>query len=250
MIRPPRGCCSFIARNASCAQRKEPVRLVATIVFQSSSFTSSIGEGTPKLPALLKSRSMRPKSLRAVSTSVWTEPGSVTSVWTTSARSESPAVSPSVSVRRPASATCQPASSSARETTRPIPEPAPVTTAVRSMRGISPDLAVAPVARQLAGHVELHRYGQHEHRPVVLLGADDPGRRQRTGRPFPEPPSERGIEAQAVVGRRQRSQVVPAADDPLDRFHERPAVALATPVLAHREALDVAGAQRAPVVDE
>src|SRR6516162_8652529 len=36
MMRPPRGSCAFIRRIASCAQRKEPVRLASTTVFHCS----------------------------------------------------------------------------------------------------------------------------------------------------------------------------------------------------------------------
>ena len=32
-MRPPRGCCAFITRNACCMQRKVPVKFASTTVF-------------------------------------------------------------------------------------------------------------------------------------------------------------------------------------------------------------------------
>src|SRR4051794_13199566 len=249
MILPPCGCCSFIARNASCAQRKHPVRLVATTSFQSSSWTSSIGDGTPKLPALLNRRSTRSRPLNSPRTAS----ASVTSVGMTVAWSEPPAVSRSVSSRRPASATVHPESSSARATSRPIPEPAPVTTAVRAasvMGGISPDIAVSPVARELARDVELHRYRQHEHAPVVARRANDAVRRQRVGRSLPRLPATGGVEAQGIVGRSECTELVRAAHRSLDRAHQHAAMTVALPVRAHRDALHVTRAQGASAVEQ
>ena len=61
MIRPPRGACRFISRNASCVQRNAPVRFVSTTDCHCSTVSSSSGIAGAPMPALLKSRSSRPK---------------------------------------------------------------------------------------------------------------------------------------------------------------------------------------------
>ena len=66
MMRPPRGVWRFISRNASCVQRKAPVRFVSTTAVQSSSGSSSSGTAGAPIPALLKSTSRRP-NLRSTS---------------------------------------------------------------------------------------------------------------------------------------------------------------------------------------
>src|SRR5664279_341192 len=133
MMRPPRGDWLFIIRNASCVQRKTAVRLMSTTVFHCSTVRSSSGSGGAPVPALLKSRSSRPKALRVAAKSALTAAGSVASVGTASALAASlPAaerVASSASARRPARATCQPASSRASAEARPMPLPAPVTMA-------------------------------------------------------------------------------------------------------------------------
>ena len=137
MIRPPRGSCAFIIRTACCAHRNAPVRLVSTARRQSSSEISSTAPAGPKIPALFTSRSTRPHRPRTVSNSAATEPASVTSVTTGRAACggrcgearRRDTASRSVSSRRPAAATRQPAPSSARVISRPSPDPAPVTTA-------------------------------------------------------------------------------------------------------------------------
>ena len=111
MMRPPRGDCSFICRNAACAHRNEPVRLMSTTLFHCSRVRSS--NGPPALmPALLNSRSTRPKRSVVAANSARTEPGSATSVGTASGLPASVPASriacSSGSRRRPASATRQP----------------------------------------------------------------------------------------------------------------------------------------------
>ena len=61
MMRPPRGDWLFISRNACCVQRKTAVRLMSTTVCHCSTVRSSSGIGGAPVPALLKSRSRRPK---------------------------------------------------------------------------------------------------------------------------------------------------------------------------------------------
>ena len=60
MIRPPRGVCAFIIRNAARVQRKAPVRLVSTTARHCSTVRSSSGTPGAEMPALLKSTSSRP----------------------------------------------------------------------------------------------------------------------------------------------------------------------------------------------
>src|SRR5690606_4046972 len=59
MMRPPRGDCSFITRNACWVQRKGPVRFVSTTLRHSSNVSSSRGRPGADTPALLKSTSTR-----------------------------------------------------------------------------------------------------------------------------------------------------------------------------------------------
>src|SRR4051812_37867716 len=132
-MRPPRGSCSFMMRNAAWAQRKLPVRLTCTTRAQSSYFRSSIGPAGTLPPALLNRKSSLPQSCFSLPNSALTEAGSPTSVGTAMARGVAlpaiPAVSASASGRRPARATVQPSPSKARAAARPTPDPAPVTTA-------------------------------------------------------------------------------------------------------------------------
>src|SRR5688572_17606347 len=77
-MRPPRGDCDFIARNAACAHRNEPVRLMSTTYFHCSNVMSSIGP-PPDTPALLNRKSTRPNRDVVRSKSARTEAGSETS---------------------------------------------------------------------------------------------------------------------------------------------------------------------------
>src|SRR5689334_20030968 len=146
MMRPPRGSWAFIIRTACWAHRKAPVRLVSTTRCQSARSISSAWAAGPNRPALFTSRSSRPQRSFTAPNSAATEAGSVTSAGTTSAAPSlaSCAVNSSSSARRPASATCQPAPSSAWEMTRPSPELAPVTMAtlmlLPSLSAIQPTL--------------------------------------------------------------------------------------------------------------
>src|ERR1019366_5404248 len=92
------------------------------------------------VPALLKRRSRRPKASWVLANSALTEFGSVTSVGTGSILPPDAvadaAVRSSGSERRPASTTEYPAELSARETARPMPLPAPVTSAILPLRDI------------------------------------------------------------------------------------------------------------------
>src|SRR5687767_2660600 len=56
MMRPPRGSCAFISRNACCVQRNAPVRFTSTTPRHCSIVTCSSGTPGALMPALLKSR--------------------------------------------------------------------------------------------------------------------------------------------------------------------------------------------------
>src|ERR1035437_7693973 len=135
MIRPPGGAWAFIIRTACWAHRKAPVRLVSTTCRQSASSISSTPAAGPNTPALFTSRSRRPQRSWTAWKSAATDGGELPSAGATSADSPGQpgsavaAVSASAASRRPASATCQPAPSSALAMVRPSPEPAPVTMA-------------------------------------------------------------------------------------------------------------------------
>src|ERR1700728_806104 len=139
MIRPPRGSCAFITRNAACVHRNIPVRFTATMDCQSSNGRSSRGTGGSARPALLNSTSTRPSSCSARSNSCCTPAGSVTSVATASRRE--PSAAPSATVcssgpgRRPAITTEYPSRPRARADARPMPVPPPVTIATLPVMG-------------------------------------------------------------------------------------------------------------------
>src|SRR5438034_7205172 len=108
MMRPPRGCWAFMIRNASWVQRKGPERLVSTTAFHCSYVRSSSGTGGAPMPALLNSKSKRPKASFVLANRLLTDEGSVTLVGTTSVRdcdAAARAVASSGSRRRPARTT-------------------------------------------------------------------------------------------------------------------------------------------------
>ena len=97
---------------------------------------SSSGTGGAPVPALLNSRSSRPKASRTVSNSEATR-DRVADVGRNYGTTRDPglacqggAVASSCSWRRPGDDRGEPASTSARATARPIPLPAPVTSAI------------------------------------------------------------------------------------------------------------------------
>src|SRR5438093_6052548 len=136
MMRPPRGSWTFIILIASCAHRNTPVRLTSTAAVHCSNVRSSIGTAGAPVPALLKGRSKRPNISLILLKSARTACGLLTSVGTTSIRPSecflSPAVFSNSWTRRPANTTAHPFSWKARLTARPIPLPAPVTSAIFS----------------------------------------------------------------------------------------------------------------------
>jgi hypothetical protein len=134
MMRPPGGACSRMTRYAACAQWKAPSRFVATTSRHCSGVTASNGALGPNMPALLNRRSIRPSRSRTSAKHASTSAASVTSTGATTADARPAAVSSSAARRRPASTTCQPSSSSAWAAARPMPDPAPVTTATLTQR--------------------------------------------------------------------------------------------------------------------
>src|SRR5258708_1128420 len=86
MIRPPRGRWPFITLNASCVQRKAPVRFVSTTALHCSNVRSSNGTDGAPMPALLNRRSSRPNASVVARNRAETEAGSATSRGTASGR--------------------------------------------------------------------------------------------------------------------------------------------------------------------
>ena len=134
MMRPPRGCCAFMILIASCEHRNAPVRLTPSTVLHCSKVRSSIGTAGVPEPALLNRRSSLPKVSSAFANSARTASGLLTSVGTASIlpppEGASAAVFSNSAARRPASVTEYPAACSPRATARPMPLPAPVTSAI------------------------------------------------------------------------------------------------------------------------
>src|ERR671911_1028964 len=160
MIRPPRGRCWRITRNASRVHRKAPVRLTATTAFHSRSGTVSSSRAGAPVPALLNSRSTRPWRSTDRSNNARTDASSVTSVGAGSSTPGSSAPRSAAEARawgrRPASTTTQPWPARACATAAPMPLPAPVTTAT-----LGGWLAIVPPPpRQLPTTGE-HRPDQH-----------------------------------------------------------------------------------------
>ena len=131
-------------------QYQRPSRFTRTVCSKSSwgSF-SAIGPASPAVPAPQTRMSMRPKRSTAARIRSATCPASVTSQATGSAaapRSASrPASSSRRSARRAASTTFAPASARASQKVTPIPDEAPVTTAVRPLTSkMSPLMAASP----------------------------------------------------------------------------------------------------------
>src|ERR1022692_2661531 len=148
-IRPPRGVCAFMILMASCAHKNGPVRLTLTTALHCSQLRCSIGMPGAPMPALLKSRSSRPKASFTLANRAFTASGLPTSVGTASispppARAMA-AVPSSSATRRPASTTEYPAPCKATLTARPMPLPAPVTSAIL----LSPMFYPSPVQRGL-----------------------------------------------------------------------------------------------------
>ncbi len=118
---------------ASWVHRNGPVRLAATTRVHSLNGRSSSGTAGAPPPALLNRKSRRPNSALVLANSALTLSTSPTSVGTARHLAlvalASSTVFSSASLRRPASATDQPAFMSASAEARPMPLPAPVTIA-------------------------------------------------------------------------------------------------------------------------
>ncbi len=116
--------------------------------------------------------------------------------------------------------------------------------------GESPDVAVAPVAGQLAGEVQRDAELEYVDRVVVVRRAHDPGRRERGRRAAPALPAAGLVQSRAVFARAQRSELERAAQQPLQRFHQGSADPEPPPVRPHADPLHVAGPQRPAAVQE
>ena len=84
MIRPPRGSCAAIARNAACAHRNVPVTFVSTTRCQSSNASSATGADGPQ-PGVVEQQVDAPEAVdRRREQGVAPTPATVTSVGTAS----------------------------------------------------------------------------------------------------------------------------------------------------------------------
>ena len=117
-----------MSRNASCVQRKAPVRFVSSTARQSSNATSSRVVGGALTPALLKRRSSRPNRASTSAKRAATDAGSRTSQVSgdgAAARARGGGLQGLEAT--PGETTVKPAPASATAAARPIPLPAPVT---------------------------------------------------------------------------------------------------------------------------
>src|ERR1039458_488227 len=151
---------------------------------------SSMGMAGAVAPALLKSRSRRPNASLILAKSARTERGSPTSVGTGSIvppeGSPDAAVRSSSAARRPASATEYPAACKARLTARPMPLPAPVTSAILPVFAIFVSIVRQPARAASWLHAPRHPlraqpdplggYHQVRHVPADALGGREPAR--------------------------------------------------------------------------
>ena len=123
--------------SAALAKANEPRGMIRYCRSQSSNVVSP-SEPARVMPALLTSRSTPPKASTAAFTASATAVSSVTSATTPAARSGPPssaATSPTFASSRSAMTTLAPSAASARAVARPMPEAAPVTTAIRPASG-------------------------------------------------------------------------------------------------------------------
>jgi hypothetical protein len=135
MMRPPRGDCAFITRNACWMHRNMPVRLMSTTFFHCS--RSGPPAARRRIDAgIVEQQSTRPKACHAGRTARAPPPG-----WHVGGHGHRARPAPtflchgcSGSARRPASTTCQPSSSRASAAALPMPVPAPVTIAIFGFR--------------------------------------------------------------------------------------------------------------------
>ena len=110
------------------------MRLVSTARCHCSSDSSSSGTAGAPTPALLNNRSSRPNRSSIAANSASTLATSRTSVGCTTASPEiNEPVSTNASARRPASTTLNPSAANPTATARPMPLPAPVTRATRTV---------------------------------------------------------------------------------------------------------------------
>src|ERR1017187_2394764 len=156
---------------------------------------SSMGMAGAVAPALLKSRSRRPNASLILAKSARTERGSPTSVGTGSIvppeGSPDAAVRSSSAARRPASATEYPAACKARLTARPMPLPAPVTSAILPVFAIFVSIVRQPARAASWLHAPRHPlraqpdpldgYHQVRHVPADALGGREPARGAHDG---------------------------------------------------------------------
>ena len=139
MIRPPRGSCAFISRNASCVQRNAPVRLTSTTALPLLE-RQLVQRNRRRADAGVVEQQVQPaEALRATASNRASTPSSVGDIGR-DRRGHSPPMRRdgarflrAASSRRPASATHDPPARAPAAQARPMPLPAPVTRATRGV---------------------------------------------------------------------------------------------------------------------
>lgn len=127
-----------------------PRTLVAHIWCAAAGSICPSGAGVP-MPALLTSRSIRPSSAAAAVTISARPAGSDTSPTRTRIPGCKPAVAARASACRPTTTTSIPRAASATAAARPIPEPPPVTNAVRAENSEAVDFVESVVMQATLG---------------------------------------------------------------------------------------------------
>src|ERR1700733_13355284 len=217
MIAPPPA--ATMPGAAAWEHRNVPLALTAKLRSQSSS-VASITDPALFTPALLYNTSTRPYSLRICSKALVTCSRSATLATTGSAVPPEAAISPAVSLAasalRSTTATAAPSRANRTAAARPMPDPAPVTTAV--LPASLPVIASRPFFRnENRPPCCLHSQGRH---PAV--------QDQRVAGHVAEPP--RGQQRDRVRDLGGRGH--PPGRDPA--LHLRPQVRLVQPPAGHR----------------
>src|SRR5205823_5795782 len=99
--------------------------------------------------------------------------------------------------------------------------PGPTAGSPPSRRPFSPQRGRAPVAGELAGHVDRDRYRQDVDDAVLVRGAPDAVRGHGRGGSAPELPAARDVEAAALGAGAERAELVRGPHDAFERGHEQ-----------------------------
>jgi hypothetical protein len=113
-----------------------------------------------------------------------------------------------------------------------------------------PSVAVAPVAGEVNGRVEIVTLRQHVDAVVLVGGSDDAGRSKRRCVAGPPDPSPVLVQPHRFVGRAEGADLVGRFDDPFQCLHHLGTDGLPLPTRMHSDSFDVAGSKRVRAVEE